>query len=393
MNSCQLSFTLLQHTPLIHFQHKQAGATLRATEVKPKLDRFLIRTFGSKGIDFNANGWLMKGQGKSLNYQLQIKAPNKQQHITQLPMYFGNMGDDTKDKQGVLSREPIELKVKSFHQDLLQQITNHLPAFLATHNFGTRQTKGYGSFTIKDQAIDSNRFDYEVDQTFGTYAEAQKNLDLFYRAIRGGINEKKRVSGAPKDVFYFKSLLFLYFKQQNIQWEKKTIKKRFFFRDLQNRKTGEIISGLQTQERERNTDILTFNSNKKLLTKDLLGLSSEESWHTYNDAKLTKNHVPRGNEAKIERFNSPVLFKVLPEGQRFKIWIIFNDVSPMLDSKFDIRYRNDDYPIKTPKHFSLTDYFEFIRQVDILNHIEPKFRKLPQAQDLISMFQQLRPTT
>jgi hypothetical protein len=38
----QLKIQLKQHTPIIHFQHDQAGATLRASEVKPKLDRFLI---------------------------------------------------------------------------------------------------------------------------------------------------------------------------------------------------------------------------------------------------------------------------------------------------------------------------------------------------------------
>lgn len=38
----QLNIQLKQHTPLIHFQHTQDGATLRATEVKPKLDCFLI---------------------------------------------------------------------------------------------------------------------------------------------------------------------------------------------------------------------------------------------------------------------------------------------------------------------------------------------------------------
>ena len=37
-----LKVTLKQHTPLIHFQHDQYGATLRASEVKPKLDRFII---------------------------------------------------------------------------------------------------------------------------------------------------------------------------------------------------------------------------------------------------------------------------------------------------------------------------------------------------------------
>jgi len=42
MSSFKVEFTLKQHTPLIHFQSDQSGATLRATELKPKLDRFLI---------------------------------------------------------------------------------------------------------------------------------------------------------------------------------------------------------------------------------------------------------------------------------------------------------------------------------------------------------------
>ena len=38
-----LTVTLKQHTPLIHFQHDQYGATLRVSEVKPKLDKFIIK--------------------------------------------------------------------------------------------------------------------------------------------------------------------------------------------------------------------------------------------------------------------------------------------------------------------------------------------------------------
>lgn len=37
----KLKIQLKQHTPLIHFQSEQPGAILRATEVKPKLDKFL----------------------------------------------------------------------------------------------------------------------------------------------------------------------------------------------------------------------------------------------------------------------------------------------------------------------------------------------------------------
>ena len=63
-----LKVTLKQHTPLIHFQHDQEGATLRASEVKPKLDKFILTKLGGDdgyeaGIKIaKDNGWLV-GKG------------------------------------------------------------------------------------------------------------------------------------------------------------------------------------------------------------------------------------------------------------------------------------------------------------------------------------------
>ena len=60
---------LEQQTPIIHFQHDQKGATLRATEVKPKLDRFILSKMGKKEAE--AGGWFIKDT-KSLNYKLRF---------------------------------------------------------------------------------------------------------------------------------------------------------------------------------------------------------------------------------------------------------------------------------------------------------------------------------
>lgn len=46
-NGCKLKVQLEAQSPIIHFQHDQAGATLRASEVKPKLDRFLLNKNGT----------------------------------------------------------------------------------------------------------------------------------------------------------------------------------------------------------------------------------------------------------------------------------------------------------------------------------------------------------
>ena len=53
MSNYKLKFTLKQHTPIIHFQHNQHGATLRASELKPKLDKFLMKKRTIKSIDYS----------------------------------------------------------------------------------------------------------------------------------------------------------------------------------------------------------------------------------------------------------------------------------------------------------------------------------------------------
>ena len=63
----KLEIKLKQHTPMIHFQHDQEGATLRASEVKPKLDRFILTRLGNgdykKGCEeAKSKGWLV-GKG------------------------------------------------------------------------------------------------------------------------------------------------------------------------------------------------------------------------------------------------------------------------------------------------------------------------------------------
>ena len=46
----QLTAILKQHTPMIHFQHNESGATLRASEVKPLLDKFILTKLGNGDI-------------------------------------------------------------------------------------------------------------------------------------------------------------------------------------------------------------------------------------------------------------------------------------------------------------------------------------------------------
>ena len=75
-----LTIKLKQHTPLIHFQHDQDGATLRASEVKPKLDKYILGKLNQEEKkQGESEGWI-KGKGKDkewLDYKMSIKASGK----------------------------------------------------------------------------------------------------------------------------------------------------------------------------------------------------------------------------------------------------------------------------------------------------------------------------
>ena len=138
-NPYQLTFELKQHTPIIHFQHDQAGATLRATEVKPKLDRFLIKIFNDSNTDFAT--WLINGQEKALDYKIRVKDVTnlEKQVIDGYPCYFANMGDGA--NKHLIMANKLNIEVFSFHSSLIEKIDKHFESFLLETNFASRQSK------------------------------------------------------------------------------------------------------------------------------------------------------------------------------------------------------------------------------------------------------------
>ncbi|MCL6102246.1 MAG: hypothetical protein M1292_07100, partial [Bacteroidetes bacterium] len=281
----KLEFTLKQHTPLIHFQHDQAGATLRATEVKPKLDKFLVKNIFKNDFDSCKTfliGYLpnkeldLKKKFEegfiSLNYKLSIlsnsglsyKIGYPKRRSTgefywdpQIPCFFGNMGinETQKRKQFVFDGNGINCTLIITDSSLAQHFGNAekwICLFFLKNNFGNRQDKGFGSFTISiyngkpinfrmpnclffetidneevlhanfAQILNSNGYDaIEKTDWLRRYYSLFKAIDLFYRTLRGGIN----IPG-----LYFKSLMFFYAKNLDPeqQWDKKTIRKFFY---------------------------------------------------------------------------------------------------------------------------------------------------------------------
>lgn len=426
----KLEVTLKQHTPLIHFQHDQEGATLRASEVKPKLDRFIIKQL----TDQEKADWSTpKG---TLDYKLKIESNGEKSYFDDpnLPMFFGNMSKEKKfeKKRGIIYKN-IKLHFLSNDEELINKIKTFIGSFLFNHNFGTRQSKGYGSFYIdkSDSLYTSptgNIFFYikENDVT-----NTLKQVDLFYKSLRSGINIKwadKRENdryGHPimKDGFYFKSLIFKYTKEKlNVQWDKKTIKEKFFNDNFTYRKynrkknieeTFESI-GLENQQKIREkcpdkpSNPLFYNSLEIALVKDLLGLSSSESWKSYNatinktEAKFIDGYFIKIEEEKnrnISRIPSPILIKIIEENDLYRVYLLINKEinesiqDNVLGKTFIIENKDLQFDISFPDTFSYDDFLNYIcsnKNFDIYSHVEKRFHSKDEFIKLKNIYNQIQ---
>ncbi len=492
----KLTFTLKQHTPLIHFQHDQTGATLRATEVKPRLDFFIMKKLlNDTGIpdhkvrevflerannphDENQKKWknwlVGNGDHAALDYKLKvlpydqidcelnILGPKQRQlesgekinvyETESFPMLLSNMGgkESTNELKNLSFFQRVKLIFTVYDIDLKSQIANSICDFLFQTNFGNRQSKGFGCF-YPDENEHSKETWYKNSTSpyhFDLFPENNENIEfsalfkkieLFYRTLRGGINEKKKlyntyeVDRAKKeqkyhrgadgndylDVFYFKSLMFLYAREvYKANWEKRKIKENFFpkstitFRDGTERT---FPYRLDKQEEARPlSDQLIFNTRNFFLFRDILGLATDESWKSYkseihkSQAQLNRFNKWEDVPDKIktfDRFKSPILFKPFlmssDEGERYlRVFVLLNQsaLDEALKANKDFRISNkknnrDELHITFPNYFDLNQYFEFILnpvKFDISTHVEQKFQKTIQFQTIEDIYNQLR---
>ena len=330
----KLEFTLKQHTPLIHFQHDQAGATLRATEVKPKLDQFIIEKLGGwENVPILWRNGKEKAQHEALDYRLRINVPANANLLwypengerLNFPCFFANMGEENQDKYKLCCFDStIKLEIIALNNKLREKILSEICSFFMNHSFGTRQSKGFGFFYPQKESLAFKDNDYYKmatsdysfsidlnpnDEFWMIKKDVFNSIDLFYRLLRSGLNRKKGakfiskvVAGKNEEVsdrgttFYCKPVIFQFLKSNSIQWDKKTLKTYFFNQDYYkrlklDRRENEFLErkGIRTTyilERglsqqivvHPESDILTFNSpSTHYLLRDLFRLSSEES--------------------------------------------------------------------------------------------------------------------
>jgi hypothetical protein len=403
----KVDFKLKQHTPLIHFQHDQDGATLRATEVKPKLDKYLLEMLF--GNDFESVKMFLTGYTKekemeikrkfndgfkALDYKVLIVANPKDIEIipidelpkSKFPCFFGNMGDENKKdpKRFSYTSEPIQIVFKTYHKKIADSLKTEVPNFFARHNFGTRQSKGFGSFYINE--IDEK---YEIPGLYSfftsiagpkEFSKLFKDIELVHKVLRSGINDKGR---GGVSLFYMKPLIWQYFRKKGISWEKRKIKQEFYNSELNHQmKDHEIEIDLE----DRIHWPLYFHGEEYKIVKDLLGLSSLENWREPYKTEIRKE------SDSIDRMKSPFFYKPIKTGDRFNIFIdfdLFNN--DFLNAEFKIKSRSNEFSLTTAAIFDVDDFFSWcFSGANILKLIDERYRESPKAKEIQKIFTELR---
>jgi len=354
---------LQQHTPIIQFQHEQAGATLRASELKPKIDRFAREELKEIDPDLYKEYEDLKGKLSGLfeektpsQYKVHVRAESLAgQPIFPSAPYFGEFY--------AVRHNSVQVEIFSFHSGLVEFIKNVLPHVLAYNNFGSRQSKGFGCFLPADMKQD--KLEEVLCKKYKTFWAADiGNKDPFevinktYQLLKGGTNYPE----------YHKSELFNYMCKKGIRWEKHKIKT-----ELKNSRP-DIFDILKYNRDAGHNRIADCPAPDKKMQhcyiRAMLGLAENNEYMVFrNSLNIEKLQIKiKDKKGEIERFRSPITFKVmnrhiyiLPEPNAIEEKFLGRDF------EFILKTENGRGPsptptslftIKTPDKFDLIDFLK-----------------------------------
>lgn len=341
MYDWQKEYKLVQHTPLIHFQHSEPHACLRATEVKPKLDRFLIEQL-EKDDRFGDGRWkkwfVGDGSQQSFDYMMRITPNSEQVERTQSiengieraiaraehrppnaslheihKNYFGNMasGNNIQDtvqaiqetfKESLFYKDGLTLTIRCFIPELLTLIDEHIRGFFMMHNFGTRQRKGFGSFTVDISTEPNASKGFDLVRKYcpnAYYCKLDDNVsaDALLNAVwvlsaflKSGFN---RGEGN-----YVRGFVFRYFQREKnpLANDKAFVKQNVLLNVYNEATRGEHLHPYGNNVRYR-------------YVRGLLGTNENSRFCRAPNAHTPVYDIYTHSAEGIERFPSPLLFK------------------------------------------------------------------------------------
>lgn len=333
-NGCKLEVKLSCQTAILHFQSTEVGVTLRASEVKPKLDKFLKEKKEALNEKFSNSAYV--GETNALNYKLKIvDSSSKTEKKSKIHMYYGK-------NSRLLETNPTLIFI-TFSKEIQVAIENYIEDFFICYNFGTCQGKGYGSFILENNAINEdkiinslmNYYDlnsiYFINDT--KKEEVFEVIENFYTLSKRGINFNRK---------YKRSSLFCYMHDKGIDNEKAELKQ------------SEIAPAIGMNKRA----VYEKTKNPKYV-RAILGVGNNLQFKDGNKIKI------KTVNSKIERYASPLLFKVINN----KIYIIPRKIDNYIFNK-EFEFRNK----KTGRHINLFTPEKF-DLIEFLNYAMEKYNK------------------
>lgn len=325
--NCKLWLTLAAQSPMIHFQGDSEGATLRGSELKPKLDRFLnekIRELHDKGeIDKREIAYVDKDRD-ALKYKVSIQGSQK------VSKYCLGQKEKTKsfkiiyaDRQKkVLLLRDFELTILCMNIALQKLIEKYIVEFFAVTNFGYIQNKGFGSFMpmeyVQTMRPDQIRRDaakwlkqkcgakncYYMDFSRGSNSKRKENVisyNCFFKEIKDFYDLLK--TGRNLSGEYSRAYIYQYMHKKEIDNEKAWLKTKGIapaLKSAANRK--------RVKENKKN---FADSCNAKYV-RALLGLSPKlEYLNPYNENKSKVLIEIHDKSNEIARTDSPIFFKII----------------------------------------------------------------------------------
>ena len=347
-NGCKLKVQLEAQSPIIHFQHDQAGATLRASEVKPKLDRFLLNKMEQEtgkrvAVLKKDNGYAVMFTDKehnALNYRMNFEVPGNAYWVEpgtfkpeSYSIYYGNSGvHDEKEKKKAVFTNPV-MNLMCFNQVLRNYIEKYLVEFFAVTNFGTMQDKGFGSFMPKEYLQKSGELTLEETKRFAemlkqaagsvhcysmSFVRVPEEIKAKNAWCTKVFNQIKYIYGIMKSGQnfggYSRSYLFQYMHGTDNKGNRDDL-------SIDNEKAWLKQKGIvPIIEKNGKTDRVDKNPR---YVRALLGVGEGMSFIQKDGKRLkVKINHKKGDGDAIERMDSPVKFKII----RNKVFITAEEV-------------------------------------------------------------------
>jgi hypothetical protein len=336
--SFSTTIQIKQHTPLIHFQYSQSGAALRATELKPKLDKFLIKKvfkgdfqeYKNYLVEHDENQYKKLNEQEKTRYEKDIhKALDYKITVIARDQSHFSYKVITENKTGILYSQ-MNINIFCFHQKLLNIINQYINEFFILHQFGLGQSKGFGGFTTRqttpklfEQILEKNyHVIYKKElKHIKNYKDVLEIIKREYQMLKSGINFKG----------YVKSKLFQYMcREHDIDWEKRYIKETL------KKEYPEIFSLLLKDTDENRIQRCPSSLEKPgyKYIRALLGLAE------HNEYRVDKRKSPlekikiiiKDKQEQITRFQSPIQFKIFKENNNYTLYLL---PQPIVDDIFD----------------------------------------------------------